>query len=650
MTSFAKTANSGALLRRLWNEVRPFRAWLVSALALVVVATAFEAAIIPLLAIPIFTAITYGEPAAISSPSAPGLTFLDRYKEALSQWLTSLVDISSRDTRLHALFLFSALVLLCYVIKCTAAMGAAYLNELLAQQTIYGLRQKLFHRLQRLSLSFFESRQTGELMARSTNDVMLLQELLRSQAAETAAAVVTLVLGLSVMAFISWQLTLFSIALVPALAWVIGVAGHRIHRITGQLQTAVARLSARLQERLTSIRIIQSFVREDFEDRRFDDVNRDTFRQAMRSARVTAVLHPIVELMSAVGLIAAICFAGAQVITGHLVIPSLVAFVLTAQKVGARFAQLGRINTVVQQALAAIRRIFEILETEPAVQEARHARALPRADGRITFRGVSFRYTPHGQGAPDGDLVLSDINLDVSPGETVALVGPSGAGKTSLANLVPRFYDPTEGAVEIDGVDLRQVTLASLRSQIAIVPQETILFAGTIRDNIGYGRLDATPEEIAAAARSANIADFIDSLPQAYETEVGERATRLSGGQRQRIAIARALLKDPRILILDEATSSLDTESEALVQEALHRLMRNRTTVVIAHRLSTIRNADRILVLSDGRIVEQGSHARLLTHGGLYARLYEMQAHVEDEPTAPMEPPAAVEPAIEDGP
>jgi len=426
------------------------------------------------------------------------------------------------------------------------------------------------------------------------------------------------VVGLAFMFALNWQLTLMVVLFAPVMAYFVSRTGRRMRRLTRSQQERVGDLNARLHERLAAMRVIQAFAREQYEIARFRDLNERTFEAAMRVARVNALSPQAIQLLGILPFVIVTSYAGSLVIGDQLKLSALMAYLTLVQQVGVHFVRFGSLHLRVQQSLAALGRITEIMGREPDIRDSPGAQPLADVAGRIVFRGVAFRYA-------DGDEVLQGINLEVAPGEVVALVGPSGAGKTSLANLVMRLYDPTAGTVEVDGRDVRGVTLHSLRAQIGLVPQETILFGGTIKENILYGRVDASDEEMVAAAEAANAHDFIMALANGYETEVGERAVKLSGGQRQRLAVARALLKDPRILILDEATSSLDTESEALVQEALERLMKDRTTLVIAHRLSTIRNADRILVLSDGKIVEQGRHAELLAAGGMYSRLYGAQ-------------------------
>jgi ATP-binding cassette, subfamily B, bacterial MsbA len=500
-----------------------------------------------------------------------------------------------------------------------------YLGQYIGGRALIDLRTQLFAQLQGMSLAFYESQRVGDLMSRLTTDVSMVQQMFTEDMTNYFQSPVIVVAGIVAMFFANWRLTLLMMVFAPLTAYVVSRTGRRMRRLTRSQQERIGDLNARLHERLASMRIIQSFAQEQFEIDNFRRLNEDTFAAAIRVARVNALAPQIVQFLAALSFLVLVICAGVFIIGGRLTLAELVFYFATAQQVGVYFVRFGTLHLRVQQSLAALSRIWEVMGREPDVRESPTARPLPRVEGRISLRGVSFRYA-------EGEEVLRGIDLEIAPGEMVALVGPSGAGKTSLANLVMRFYDPTEGRVEIDGHDVREVTFHSLRSQIGLVPQETVLFGGTIRDNILYGKVGASEEEVVAAARAANAHDFISALAEGYGTQVGERGVKLSGGQRQRLAVARALLKDPRILILDEATSSLDAESEALVQEALERLMQGRTTLVIAHRLSTIRKANRILVLSGGQIAEQGSHRELLAQGGAYHRLYGMQQQMFDAP------------------
>jgi len=635
-----------------WRVLRlaaPYKLLVVAVLACITIATVVDAGVFPIFASLILGLLFAGrsQPAAIKGGAPPaGIPGIGDLPSSLRHlWIFHGIRGATGAEALHWLWLLSAGLLLAYALRFTSLLGSTYSSQYIAQHVMYTLRRQLYERVLRLSLGFHDRHAAGDLMSRMVNDVLLIQNMLSIQLADAAATAITLVVGLSLMLVISWQLTLLALVLVPLMGWTISRAGQRIRKTQTTVQQRLANISARLQERLYSIRIIQSFARERYEEERFAELNARNVEANMRSVRIIAVLGPMVEFIGVVGMVAGIVFAGWQVMRGLLLPQLLAAYLFAVQRVGERFAKIGGINLSVQQALAAARRIFEILDQEPTVADAPDAQPLPPARGHVRFRDVAFTYaaarSAHAVqaasaakaagGAPlagasrPGDEVLRDLNLDVQPGEVVALVGPSGAGKTTLVSLLPRFYDPTCGQVEIDGWDLRRVTLQSLRDQVAIVPQETTLFSGSVFDNIRYGKLDATVQQVYAAARAANAQEFIEAMPQGYDSDVGERGLRLSGGQRQRIAIARALLKDPALLILDEATSSLDMESEALVQEALERLMKGRTTFIIAHRLPTVRNADRILVLSEGHIIEQGSHEELLARGGMYRRLYEMQ-------------------------
>lgn len=547
--------------------------------------------------------------------------------------------------RMEALVVYAGLALAVYTAKCGFHFLQTYWAQVFTQRLMMVLRTRLHGHLLGMSPIFYESRQRGDLASRTSNDVVILQRMVGVEIGDLLQMPVVAGASLVIMANVSPVLTLAALVCVPLLVLMMSRASFRMRMLSRLCQQRVGEINAHLTERLAGIRIIQLFTQEQQEQARFTRINEDSLQANIRATRLAAFLQSSVELLGAVGMLLALCLAGWQVLLGNLDMPLLVTFAYAAQRVAARTSMLGRTGVLVQQATGAGDRVFEILDTPSDIQEAPDAREMPAAQGHIRFCGMSFRY-------PTGEEVLRDVDLDIEPGQVVALAGPSGAGKTSLANLIPRFYDPTQGHIEIDGCDISTVTLASLRSQVGIVPQETVLFSGTIGENIAYGRHGATQEEVVAAAEAANIHDFITSLPLGYGSALGEHGVNLSGGQRQRIAIARALLKDPRILILDEATSSLDAESEALVQEALERLMKGRTTLVIAHRLSTIRSADRILVLSGGRIVEDGAHDALVEAHGLYAKLYHRQLAFYDLTSAdleradePLSPDVAAEPA-----
>jgi subfamily B ATP-binding cassette protein MsbA len=478
--------------------------------------------------------------------------------------------------------------------------------------------------LQHLSLGFFVKRGVGELASRMSNDVGSIRSTLTNSVNTFIQQIVIMIGSIIVMLAINWRLSLFIVALAPIIIAIAAGFGFRMRKINTEISDDLAGALNVATESLQNVREVKTFVREPYEIERHDNAINRAFRAALRLLRLRAVFGPLIAFLGFGGLSLVLWFGGREVIEGRLTGGQLISFLIYGISVAGSLGAMVGLYTSLQEALGATKRVFQLLDTPQDIQDSPNARAIERTEGRISFDNVHFSYDERQE-------VLHDIDLEIAPGEIIALVGPSGAGKSTIFNLIPRFYDPTEGCVRLDGQDLRELTQASLRGQIGIVPQEVLLFSGTIYENIRYGRLDATREEIVEAAQAANAHDFIMTLPDGYETVVGERGVRLSGGQRQRVSIARAILKNPPILLLDEATSSLDSESESLVQEALGRLMQERTTVIIAHRLSTTRVAHRIVVLDDGRIAEIGSHDALMAKDGLYARLYAMQFR-EDVP------------------
>lgn len=532
--------------------------------------------------------------------------------------IKDMIDEVLADKNGTMLNWIAASIIAIFIVRGLFWYGQNYLMSYVGQSVIIDIRAAVFKKLQRLSVSFYDKNKTGTIMSYVTNDVNALQSAMVENTIEMITEGFILIGSVVAMIYLDWRLTLFTVCTFPVVLWFMEFFGKKIRKTGGRIQECTADITSVLQESVASARVIKSFVREDYEVDRFDVENKANFRANMKNAQLMATLTPVVELVAAIGVTMIIWYGGNNVINGTITAGSLVAFLTYAVNISNPIKRLTRVIGNIQKAFAAAQRVFMIIDMPEEIAESRDAKQLPEVSGKVEFQNVSFAYNDKGN-------VITDLSFSVKPGEVIAIVGPSGAGKSTIANLLPRFYDVNKGDIKIDGHSVREVTLDSLREQVGIVPQETMLFNGSVYNNILYGRLDATKEEIEAAAKAANAHDFIMQLTDGYETKLGDRGVNLSGGQRQRIAIARAILKNPRILILDEATSALDTESERVVQEALDRLMVGRTSFVIAHRLSTVKNADKILVLEKGNLVESGTHDELLALDGLYAHLYKIQ-------------------------
>jgi subfamily B ATP-binding cassette protein MsbA len=531
-----------------------------------------------------------------------------------------LVDVVLIDGDLTELNRVTVGLFLVFILQAIFSFIHRLSLAFVGERVIADIRIQVYTHLQKLSLRYYADNRTGEIISRLTNDISQLQRAITNDLMALLRQGITL-LGAAILLFwLNWQLTVIILLGIPLITLTMVVLGRRIRKAAKMVQDSLAEAANVAEETTSGVRIVKSFARESYEIGRFSSKVNDTFQAAMKRAKISAILAPIIGFLAFASITITLYVGSYQVIQGNLTAGGLVAYLIYTMMVAAPIASLAGLYTEFQSALGSTERVFGLLDTEPDIADRPEAIPLPPLTGRVVFENVDFDYTTS---VP----VLHNVSFVAEPGQVVALVGPSGAGKSTLVNLIPRFYDVVDGAIQIDAFDIRDVTLHSLRDQIGIVPQETTLFSATVLENIRYGKLGATMAEIEAAALAANAHDFIlNDLPNGYDTMVGERGVKLSGGQRQRVAIARAILKDPRILILDEATSSLDSESESLVQEALERLMAGRTTFVIAHRLSTVLRADQILVLDNGRIVGQGSHDELLRNtDGIYYRLYQLQ-------------------------
>lgn len=546
--------------------------------------------------------------------SAVGLTvplglkaLLDAVFQSSDGGLLDLIALA-----LFGLFLFQAFL----------SFGSSYWLAWVGERVVTDLRRSLYEHLHRLGFRYFSDKRLGEITSRLTNDVGSVRTALTDALPQILTLSFSLVGAVTLMFVLNWRLCLIVFVTVPVVTILSRYFGNKIRRLSRTIQDDLADSTAVAEEALGAIRIVKAFARETYEIGRYSESVEQLFRTSRRKILLTSLFYAGIGTLFMTTLVVIFWYGGQEVLAGRLTTGDLVAFIFYAFSIARSVGQMSHLYTTITSAVGASDRIFELLGEAPEIEDRPGAVALERAEGRVAFEEVTFAYE-------EGRPALREISFAAEAGETIAIVGPSGAGKTTLVNLIPRFYDPSQGRVLVDGHDLRTLQKRSLRDQIAMVPQEVHLFGTSIKENIRYGRLEATDDEIRAAAVDANAWEFISDFPEGLNAKIGEKGVKLSGGQRQRMAIARAILKNPRILLLDEATSSLDSESEAEVQRALNRLMKDRTTFIIAHRLSTVQHADRILVLDHGRIVQQGTHRELLAGGGLYKQLYDLQFREE---------------------
>ncbi|OGC23685.1 hypothetical protein A2291_04200 [candidate division WOR-1 bacterium RIFOXYB2_FULL_42_35] len=504
-----------------------------------------------------------------------------------------------------------------FFLKGAFVYGQEYLSAFIVQKVIKNLRINLYEKIQDHSLDFFSQWNTGELISRVMTDIATLQVSLTTVFTTLAPHTLLLIGLMGYIFWLNWKLSLLTLIALPLIVQVIRIFAKEIRDISEGIQQKNADITSHLHETISQIRTVKAFTMENKEKAKFASESEKNFTLTMRAMQILATQSPVVALLQTIAVVAIVWYGGMEIINGHLTLPQLISFATALAIMTDPGSTLSRSYSVIQQGMASTKRIFEVADIQPSIQDAQDAVELPRVQGNVEYKNISFAY--------ENKMVLENINLAVQPGEVIALVGRTGSGKSTLMSLLLRFYDPATGTISVDGKNIKKVKIESLRRQMAVVPQEVALFTGSIKDNIAYGKTNATDEEIITAATLANAHLFINKMPQKYDSEVGERGSSLSGGERQRIAIARAILRDPRILILDEATSSLDAETESLIRDALDKLMKGRTSFIVAHRLYTVEHANRIVVIDEGKIAEVGTHQELIQKGGLYKHLYEIQ-------------------------
>ncbi len=625
---------------RIFSYVKPYWKHLTASIIFTVFFSVFSGLSI-YLTIPLLETLfdqdyAEGGPQAVErSDPAPGeeappvVGKFEQLRESLSLWFASIVFTGDQ---FEALFRICIIIITVFFLKNIAGFLQSYMLAFVEQGVVKDLRDAIFGHLHKLSLSYFSNERTGDLISRITNDVTIVQHSIGASFLNLVREPLLVLVFLMIALMISWQLTLISIAVIPVTMLFIRMIGKRLKRDTGKSQQKMADITSVLQETISGAKIVKAFGMEKFETKKFTEQTRQYFKRMLKIARMRHLAHPVTEFLSVIAGVVIIYYGGRQVLELGVLRPAeFMGFLFAIFQMMPPMKNLTSVFNRMQESAAAAARVFTVMDTEPSIKNKSNAVVLDGFYDAIEFQNLTFSYPLRSTllGPDNGNAVLRDINFTVKKGEVIAIVGPSGSGKTTLIDLIPRFYDPVHGSIVIDGYDLRDVEIKSLRQLIGIVTQETILFNDTVRNNIAYGLDECSDEVIFEAAKAANADIFIRSFPEGYETVIGDRGVRLSGGQRQRISIARALLKNPPIMILDEATSALDSESEILVQEAIDKLMQNRTSFVIAHRLSTVRNADMILVIDRGRIIQQGTHVELMKQSdGLYQKLYEMQFHI----------------------